>query len=58
MNNQTEIKQGALESSNVSLVKNMSQMVQLNTIIKAEMKVIKMLDQMQENLTSTITRNV
>jgi flagellar basal-body rod protein FlgG len=58
MNNQTEIKQGALETSNVSLVKNMSQMVQLNTIIKAEMKVIKILDQMQENLTSTITRNV
>jgi flagellar basal-body rod protein FlgG len=58
MNNQTEIKQGALETSNVSLVKNMSRMVQLNTIIKAEMKVIKILDQMQENLTSTITRNV
>lgn len=58
MNNQTEVKQGALETSNVSLVKNMSKMVQLNTIIKAEMKVIKILDQMQENLTSTITRNV
>jgi flagellar basal-body rod protein FlgG len=58
MNNQTEIKQGALETSNVSLVRNMSTMVQLNTIIKAEMKVIKILDQMQENLNSTITRNV
>ena len=58
MNNQTEIKQGALESSNVSIVKNMSNMVQLNTMIKAEMKVIKMLDTMQENLTSTITRNI
>jgi flagellar basal body rod protein FlgG len=58
MSNQTNITQGALETSNVSLVKNMSAMVQLNTIIKAEMKVIKILDQMQENLTSTITRNV
>jgi flagellar basal-body rod protein FlgG len=58
MNNQTRIQQGALETSNVSLVKNMSQMVQLNSIIKAEMKVLKMLDQMQENLNSTITRNI
>lgn len=58
MNNQTQVRQGALETSNVSLVKNMSKMVQLNTIIKAEMKVIKILDQMQENLTSTITRNI
>ena len=58
MEGQTEIKQGYLESSNVSIVKTMSDMVQLNTIIKAELKVIKTLDQMQENLTSTITRSI
>lgn len=55
---QTTIRQGHLESSNVSIVKNMADIVQLNTAIKAEMKVIKVLDQMQENLTSTITRNI
>lgn len=55
---QTRIRQGHLESSNVSIVKNMADIVQLNTAIKAEMKIIKVLDQMQENLTSTITRNI
>ncbi|MCE2928186.1 MAG: flagellar hook-basal body complex protein [Candidatus Caenarcaniphilales bacterium] len=58
LNGQTEIMQGYLESSNVSIVKNMSDMVQMNTAVKAEMKVIKMLDSMQENLNSTITRNL
>ena len=57
-NGQTKIRQGHLETSNVSLVQNMSDIVQLNTAIKAEMKIIKVLDQMQENLTSTITRNI
>ena len=55
---QTQIRQGHLETSNVSIVKNMADIVQLNTAIKAEMKIIKVLDQMQENLTSTITRNL
>lgn len=55
---ETKVRQGYLESSNVSIVKNMSDIVQLNTAIKAEMKIIKVLDQMQENLTSTITRNI
>jgi flagellar basal body rod protein FlgG len=58
LSGQTQVKQGYLETSNVSIVKHMSDIVQLNTAIKAEMKIIKVLDQMQENLTSTITRNI
>lgn len=58
LNGQTKIHQGYLETSNVSIVKNMSEMVQINSAVKTEMKVIKMLDSMQENLTSTITRNL
>ena len=58
MAGETKVRQGYLESSNVSIVKNMADIVQLNTAIKAEMKIIKVLDQMQENLTSTITRNL
>lgn len=58
LNNQTKIKQGYIETSNVSVLNNMSNIVQINTAIKSEMKIIKMLDQMQENLTSTITRNL
>ncbi len=55
---QTQVKQGYLESSNVSIVHDMSKLVQLNTAIKAEMKIVKILDQMQESLNSTITRNI
>jgi flagellar basal-body rod protein FlgG len=58
MTGETKVRQGHLESSNVSIIKNMADIVQLNTAIKAEMKIIKVLDQMQENLTSTITRNL
>jgi flagellar basal-body rod protein FlgG len=58
MAGETKVRQGYLESSNVSIVKDMADIVQLNTAIKAEMKIIKVLDQMQENLTSTITRNL
>jgi flagellar basal-body rod protein FlgG len=58
MTGETKVRQGYLESSNVSIVKDMADIVQLNTAIKAEMKIIKVLDQMQENLTSTITRNL
>lgn len=55
---ETKVKQGYLESSNVSVVHDMSKIVQLNSAIKAEMKIIKALDQMQESLNSTITRNI
>jgi flagellar basal body rod protein FlgG len=55
---QTQVKQGYLETSNVSIVHDMSKIVQLNSAIKAEMKIIKVLDQMQESLNSTITRNI
>ncbi len=55
---QTHIKQGYVEQSNVSIVNVMTDMVQLNTSIKAEMKIIKLLDQMQESLNSTITKNI
>lgn len=58
MRGETKVRQGYLETSNVSIVKDMADIVQLNTAIKAEMKIIKVLDQMQENLTSTITRNI
>lgn len=58
MTGQTKIRQGYLENSNVSLVNSMSDLVQLNTSVKTEMKVIKLMDQMQESLTSTITRNL
>ncbi len=55
---QTQVMQGHLEQANVSIVDKMADVVQLNTAIKAEMKIIKVLDQMQENLNSTITRNI
>lgn len=54
----TEVKQGFLEQSNVEVVKAMSEILQLNTAIKAEMKIMKTLDTMQENITQTITRNL
>lgn len=55
---ETQIKQGYIESSNVSIVDNMAKIVQTNTTIKAHLKVIKMLDQMQENINSTLSRSV
>lgn len=55
---QTQVRQGHLEQANVSIVDKMADIVQINTAIKAEMKIIKVLDQMQENLNSTITRNI
>jgi flagellar basal body rod protein FlgG len=55
---QTPVRQGHLEQANVSIVDKMADIVQINTAIKAEMKIIKVLDQMQENLNSTITRNI
>jgi flagellar basal-body rod protein FlgG len=58
MISESKIKQGYLESSNSDIVKSMSNMVQLNSAVKADMKILKLLDQMQENLTSTITRNI
>lgn len=58
LNSDTKIRQGYVETSNVSILNNMSDVVQLNTAIKSEMKIIKMLDQMQESLTSTLTRNL
>lgn len=58
MKSQSKIMQGYLESSNSNIVKSMSDMVQLNSAVKADMKILKLLDQMQENLTSTITRNI
>jgi flagellar basal-body rod protein FlgG len=58
MSGETQIKQGYLETSNSNIVKSMSDMLQLNSAIKADLKVIKALDQMQESLNSTITRNI
>ncbi len=55
---QTQVRQGHLEQANVSIIDKMADIVQINTAIKAEMKIIKVLDQMQENLNSTITRNI
>lgn len=54
----TKIKQGYTESSNANIVESMSRVQQLNTAIKAEMKVLKALDQLQENLNQTISRNI
>ncbi len=58
LNGQTKVKQGHLEASNTSIIENMNRVVELNTAVKAQMKVIKLLDQMQEGLNSTITRNL
>ncbi|MDD9898619.1 MAG: flagellar hook basal-body protein [Candidatus Melainabacteria bacterium] len=55
---QTQVRQGHIEQANVSIVDKMADIVQLNTAIKAEMKIIKVLDQMQENLNSSISRNI
>lgn len=55
---QTAVRQGHLEEANISIVDKMADIVQLNTAIKAEMKIIKVLDQMQENLNSSISRNI
>lgn len=58
MEGQTEVKQGYLESSNMAIMDDTAKVVQLNSAVKAEMKVIKLLDQLQESLNSTITRNI
>ncbi len=58
MNGQTHLLQGYLEASNTSIVQDMNRLVELNTSVKSQMKVMKLLDQMQEGLTSTITRNL
>ncbi len=57
-NGESQIKQGYLESSNMSVIDNMAKIVQTNTTIKAKMKIIKMLDSMQETINSTIARSV
>ena len=54
----TKLRQGALESANSSIVNEMANINQLNSAIKADMKIIKVLDSMQETLNSTITRNM
>ncbi len=58
MNGQTHLLQGYVEASNTSIVQDMNRIVELNTAVKSQMKVIKLLDQMQEGLNSTITRNL
>ena len=58
MHGETKIKQGHVEASNTSIVENMARIVELNSAIKSQMKVMKVLDQMQESLNSTITRNI
>lgn len=58
MNGDTKLKQGYLEASNSDSVYAMSQILQLNTSIKAEMKVFKTLDQMHGELNQTISRNL
>lgn len=55
---ESHIRQGYVEQSNVTIVDKMTDVVQLNTAIKSEMKMIKLLDQMQENLNSSISRNI
>ncbi len=58
MNGQTHLLQGYIEASNTNLVQDMNRIVEMNSSVKAQMKVIKLLDQMQEGLNSTITRNL
>ena len=58
MNGETKLMQGHLESSNADSVTAMSQILQLNSQIKAEMKIFKTLDQMHGDLNSTISRNL
>ncbi len=58
MNGQTHLLQGYIEASNTNIVQDMNRIVEMNTSVKAQMKVIKLLDQMQEGLNSTITRNL
>ncbi|NQY80594.1 MAG: flagellar hook basal-body protein [Candidatus Caenarcaniphilales bacterium] len=58
MNGETKLIQGHLEASNADSVMAMSQILQLNSQIKAEMKIFKTLDQMHGDLNSTISRNL
>ncbi|MCH2226551.1 MAG: hypothetical protein MK033_02140 [Candidatus Caenarcaniphilales bacterium] len=58
MNGETKLLQGFLESSNADSVSAMSKILQINTQIKAEMKIFKTLDQMHGDLNSTISRNL
>jgi flagellar basal body rod protein FlgG len=58
MRGETQLKQGFLESSNADSVYSLSQILQLNTAIKAEMKIFKTLDQMHGELNQTISRNL
>jgi len=57
-NGQTHLLQGYIEASNTNMVQDMNRIVEMNTAVKSQMKVIKLLDQMQEGLNSTITRNL
>ena len=58
MRGETKLKQGFLEASNGDAVYSLSQILQLNTAIKAEMKIFKTLDQMHGELNQTISRNL
>ena len=58
MRGETQLKQGSLEASNADSVYSLSQILQLNTAIKAEMKIFKTLDQMHGELNQTISRNL
>lgn len=58
MNGETRLIQGHLESSNSDVVTALSKMLQINSQIKAEMKIFKTLDQMHGDLNSTISRNL
>ena len=58
MRGETRLLQGHLEASNASGIMAMSQILQLNSQIKAEMKIFKTLDQMHGDLNSTISRNL
>jgi flagellar basal-body rod protein FlgG len=58
MRGETQLLQGYVEGSNAQLMEGMSKILELNTAIKAEMKIFKTLDQMHGDLNSTISRNL
>lgn len=55
---ETQLRQGYLEASNLNIIRDMAKITQTNTAIKAHLKVIKMLDQLQESLNSTLSRSI
>lgn len=58
MTGETRIQQGFIESANTNMLQEMATIKETESVVQAHIKVLKMLDQMQESLNNTISRNI